>query len=334
MTDEVDVALADLYPVPAGDPEAVRRARFRVMETVRQRPATRWRPRVTIAAAAALLAVAVIAVVVRDRTPDGAMVLVAQTLNTAADAPARAVDEPVPAGSYRYIAVHSMAAVYSNNDYAFLHGQREELWVPADRTSVWYKLDSDTGERLALRGTVGPLDADKSPPTRETARCAAFTSGGPGDMCTSNGSWQVPAAAFVAGLPRDPHQLFERLRDDTAGHGQDPDQEVLVYAADALHSGLIPADLRSALYRALAYLPALQLTERSTTLDGRTGTALGIAAGGQQLEIIIDPATGEFIGERTRWTTDTHGLPAGTVTQWSSVVYGIAASPWKRPAHE
>ncbi|MFB9334981.1 CU044_5270 family protein, partial [Actinoplanes octamycinicus] len=280
------------------------------------------------------LAVAVIAVTVRSRTPDGAMVLVAQTLNTAADAPAQAVDEPVPAGAYRYIAVHTMTTV-SENELTVLAGIKSELWVPADPAGEWFRLESDTGEWVPLVGTEEQLKAarlgpEKSPPTRESGPCGAFTPG-LSDMCTAPGTWQVPTAAFLAGLPRDPERLFDRLRDDTDGHGRDPDQEVLVYAADALRSGLVPADLRSALYRALAHLPTLRITERFATLDGRTGTALGIDAAGEQQEIVIDPATGAFIGERTRRTEATGSLPAGTVIHSSSVTYGIAKQPWSPP---
>ncbi|BCJ48277.1 hypothetical protein GCM10010168_26370 [Actinoplanes ianthinogenes] len=329
MIDELDVALNDLYPVPAEDPEALRRVRVRVLKR-------KW-PRVPLAAAAAvILAVAVAVVAIRGRTPDGAMVLVAQTLNTAADAPIQAVDEPVPAGKYRYIAVHSMAAVFQNSDLGALRGVKQELWVPAERAGEWFRLETDTGERVPLLGTAEQLTAagfdDRSAPIRETGPCGAF---GPGisDMCTAKGTWQVPTAAFVAGLPRDPRKLFDRLRDDTDGRGRDADQEVLVYVADALRSGLIPADLRSALYRALAYLPTLKIVEERATLDGRTGTALGIAAAGERLEVIIDPVTGLYIGERTRRTTAARGLPAGTLIQSSSVAYGVAEAPWKPAGH-
>ena len=150
-------------------------------------------------------------------------------------------------------------------------------------------------------------------------------------MCGSPGGWQVPTAAFVAGLPRDPERLFDRLRNDTDGHGRDPDQEVLVYAADALRSGLLPADLRAAIYRALTRLPSLKITERAATLDGRTGTALGVTAAGQRQEIVIDPETGVFIGERERLSEEMEGVRAGTMTGSSTVTYGIADQPWQRP---
>lgn len=336
MTDELDGALNDLYPVPTGGSDALRRARVRVLAGAQDRPVARRRrwPHLSLAAAAAVLAVAVITVVVRGNTSRVAMVEVAQTLDTAADAQIRALDEPVPAGWYRYISTHSINTGYSSG-VAVLFGTRDERWVPADPTGEWFLLRTDTGERTRLLGTeeqVKEAGLDiRANPERLSGRCGAFYPGS-GDLCTAAGNWQGPTATFIADLPRDPRRLYDRLRADTKGHGQGPDQEVLVYVADALRSGLLPADLRAALYRALAYLPTLEITERTTTLDGYTGTALGITAAGEQREIVIDPATGTFIGERQRLAEDRDGIPAGTVIGSSTVRYDIVKKPWERPA--
>ena len=288
----------------------------------------------SLAAAAAVLAAAVIVVVVRGNPPQRAMVEVAQTLDTAADAQVRAVDEPVPAGWYRYIATHWTATSYSPGA-AVLFGRRDEQWIPADPTGEWFMLRTDTGERTRLTGTEeqgkdGGNDVIQ-PPERLSGRCGAFYPDS-GDLCTAAGNWQGPSATFIAELPRDPRRLYDRLRADTKGHGQDRDQEILVYAADALRSGLLPADLRAALYRALTYLPTLQITARTATLDGHTGTALGITAAGEQQEIVIDSATGAFIGERKRLTEQQDGIPAGTTIGSSTVRYNIVKKPWEHPA--
>lgn len=339
MTDDLDVALNDLYPAPPEDADALRRARARVLAGVADRPVTRRRqwPRLALAAAAAVLAVAAVAVITvieRGNAPRMAMVSVAQTLNTAADAQSRAADEPVPAGWYRYVATHSVDAGYSPQAVV-LFGTRDEKWVPADPAGEWFLQRTDTGERTRLLGTAEQAEAAglgvRSDPERLSGRCGAFYPDS-GDLCTAAGSWQQPTATFIAGLPRDPHRLYERLRADTEGRGQDRDQEVLVYVADALRDGLLPAGLRAALYRALTYLPTLEITERTATLDGRTGTALGIAAAGERQEIVIDPATGAFIGERQRLTEDRDGIAAGTTVGSSTVLYGIVRKPWQRPA--
>lgn len=75
------------------------------------------------------------------------------------------------------------------------------------------------------------------------------------------------------------------------------DAELLVYAADALRTGRVPADVRAAIYRAFAKIPSLQITEREANLDGAIGTAFAVDDGNVREEIIIDATTGEFIGE-------------------------------------
>lgn len=52
---------------------------------------------------------------------------------------------------------------------------------------------------------------------------------------------------------------------------------------------------------------------------------------GEQQEIIIDPATGDFIGERTRLAADRDGIPASTVVGSSTVTYGIAKKAGEPP---
>src|SRR3954470_20687334 len=116
MTDDLDVALNDLYPAPADDSDAFGRARARVLAAAHDQPVARrrWWPQLSLAAAAAVLAVAVVTVVVGGNTSQVAMVEVAQKLNTAADAQIRARDEPVPAGWYRYISTHSVNTGYGS----------------------------------------------------------------------------------------------------------------------------------------------------------------------------------------------------------------------------
>ena len=133
------------------------------------------------------------------------------------------------------------------------------------------------------------------------------------------GDWPQPSTGFLASLPRDAGQLYDRLRQDTAGRGQDPELEMLGYVADVLRDGLVPADLRAALYRALAKVPGLEITEQVANLDGHKGTAYGISGAGTRHDVIVDPATGQFIGERQIDEKGASGVPAGTVIDYTSV---------------
>lgn len=117
------------------------------------------------------------------------------------------------------------------------------------------------------------------------------------------GTWQAPNTAFLASLPRDVPLLTHRLRTDTAGHGPSPDGEIVVYITDVLRSGLVPADLRAALYAVLQTVPGIDVGVAQAVAGGRTGVVvayhetLGAMAPFTQ-ELLIDPATGELLATR------------------------------------
>ncbi|WP_123704035.1 hypothetical protein [Rathayibacter sp. PhB127] len=79
--------------------------------------------------------------------------------------------------------------------------------------------------------------------------------------------------------------------------------------------------MRASLYQAAALIPGVEFIEDQATLDGRTGTAIGRVETNANFrqDIIIDPDTGLFIGERTTQLTAEDGIPADTITGWSAV---------------
>ena len=95
----------------------------------------------------------------------------------------------------------------------------------------------------------------------------------------------------------------------------------MVYIADLLRTGLIPADLRAALYKAAALIPGVTVTDNQATLRGQTGVAIGRVEDVSHMrqDIIIDPLTGQLIGERSVLTEGTGDIPAGTVAGWTTI---------------
>src|SRR5262249_13579561 len=154
-----------------------------------------------------------------------------------------------------------------------------ETWVPANEKDVWLWRRDVTGARKWISGTEAQAKADGIdidqpgwPEGEWRARCGDWFAADEGRApCTEPASWGLPDAEFMAALPRDPDKLYDRMREDPAGKGQDKDLEMLVNAADILRTGLVPADLRAAIYRALAKVPAMQITERVANLDGQKG---------------------------------------------------------------
>ncbi|AHI00383.1 hypothetical protein [Kutzneria albida] len=65
------------------------------------------------------------------------------------------------------------------------------------------------------------------------------------------------------------------------------------------------------------------LAARAGHSDGRTGFAVSAGDGQQREEIILDPASGQYIGERFAVTADWEGIPAGTTWSFTSVTTAL-----------
>lgn len=140
--------------------------------------------------------------------------------------------------------------------------------------------------------------------------------------------WQIPTPDFLAALPRDPRQLYERLCVDSPPSDWPGYVGPLVYGLDALRTGRIPADLRAALYQALLLLPGITITKTATNSDGATAVMLLLDHKPERTEVFLDPDTGHFTGERRTLITSSfrgpfRGLKAGTVLRSSAVTMAV-----------
>ena len=278
-------------------------------------------PRRLVASAAAAVVLAAGVLFVQAARSDGPVpaASAAATLNSAADN-INPVDEPIEPGQYRYIASHSKGLIHhitalGGDDpgrFVALDEWTHQEWVPADLTRqcvlrsratsrTWVEGD----EERARAAGIEPLSTD----VREEVK-----------SCTGSGDWsRYPSAEFLASVTRDPRRLYDLLRHKPMPVAMSDADRVMNRVAATLSSGRAPADLRAALYRALALLPGLEVTERVANLDGHQGTALGLTEYGVRHDLIIDPATGQYIGERTVYVTDDFDVPPGTVFTYTSV---------------
>jgi len=278
-----------------------------------------------LAAAACVLTVGVVKF--GDSTPpasaDAVSVLVAAAAGTTPD--------PEPAGGqFRLIASHSWDLNYTTNATGkateiFLVEHLTDVWEPASYQATWLQRSQTTGKLRWYVPATEPAGADGLPaPSKEDARatCGNFY----GDRgCSAPGTWQDPTQSWIDALPRDPAKLYSLLKKDAPRNGRG-DAEIFTYAADALRTGLLPSDVRVALYKAMTRLHGLTVTQKQATLDGSTGTALGISDGNTIQEIIIDSVTGQFIGEQDIYARAANGLPKGAVQSSSSVAVKIVSA--------
>lgn len=206
------------------------------------------------------------------------------------EAAIRAVDPETRADQYWKITTGGQSTISGEGGVCIVEiGRVEYVAVDGTRPS-WYV---DEPAKL-VRQVTGEGDCAPSWTERE-----AWTMNvSPADAPTE--SWQVPTPQFLAALPRDVDALRGRLYADTAGKGRDPDSEVHVYVADVLRSGLVPADLRSALFRVLTTVPGIGVSDE-LTVEGREVVVIGIEDSyGYTEELLIDPVVGEVVGERDR----------------------------------
>lgn len=326
--DELDRALIGLYTEFEPQQGGLAGARKKLMEVQvstietgerarRRRPVRRW-----LAAAAAVAVLTTGGAVAQTVLFSNATAAAQEVLTSAADIAAQAKDPMLSAGQYRYMATHAWwlrTTGSENQTFSFLNENLVEVWIPADPSGEWLQRRRETGNRKWVKGTEAEARAagvsiEETPWPEQRARGGDFVGNTP-----EHGNWQFPKPGFPASLPTDPEQLYDRLRADSGGGKQ-----ALVYAADALRTGLMPAAVRANLLRALTRLPGLDVTDNAADLDGRKGVALGISEDGERQEIILNPGTGEVIGERK--------VSDSTVTSYSSVTTAVVDHIGAKPA--
>ena len=271
-----------------------------------------------LTAAAAVIVVAVMVGGAGLLTGGGAASAAAATLQDAASNVPGTTSQP-GSGQYTVVDVTQILAV-TISDFttgteaaeSYLVQRREETYIPADPTGEWthavypesvYKTFGLRSEELAAEFVP------QNPHVR-------WSSAVGGRFNTADSS----SLAAQAELPRDPQRLLDFAYQATAGQGNTKNGEAFVYFADRLRVGITDPELLSAVYRAIALIPGIVIADPAVDLDGRTGVSFTIPADGViRREVILDPDTGEFIGERQTLLEPSAGMPAGTPLQASVV---------------
>jgi hypothetical protein len=359
MNDPIDALLADLHTdVPDMSDEAFEAGRSRLRSIVAQEPVLAPEPDVAVvplrkrrllrspprrmvtvaaaAAAAVALAAGMLAVQTARRDAAAPTGNAAEQLNVVADR-INPVDEPIEPDQYRYIVTHRWTKHVAsterepgpngeapNEDIQYLVETVEEQWVPADPARECTTRVTTTGKLKWMVGSAEKaLNAGLELPQPESHD-------DPRPCHDDSLGWMAPSTELLASLPRDPAQLNDRLRNDDQRTRItiDPDLTLVSNAAFLLETGMVPADLRAALYRTIALTPGLEIIEQIDNLDGNKGTVFSITRKTSRQEVIIDTATGQFIG--SRWIGKANPGVSGRIEshrpQKDSVVSYVAPS--------
>ncbi|MGW6934190.1 CU044_5270 family protein [Lentzea sp. NPDC054927] len=297
----------------------------------RPRRRVRW---LAAAAAVAVLTGGGLAASTVDLTGVGSnSATAAEELTKAADLASRVVDRPVGPGQFRYVRTRYEGIMIESGDgpaKASSTDMVQEQWIPSDFRDEWmFKNTINSVKWVPGHEGSGKPEAATSFKDGEEfrAKCgnySYFAEGQP-DRCTA-ASFHNPTPEFIAALPKDPKELLAKLRDE--GHAEEAG--AFMSALNALRTGQYPAEVRANLFRALALLPGLVVTDKRANLDGKEGVALGKKYYDDFTEIIIDPDNGDFIGTREVVAEDQPegkaSLKKGTVRSSSAVTAGIVGS--------
>lgn len=287
----------------------------------RTAPPVRWmrRSRPALLAGAALVVVGGLVAtgvgVTHWGSPESAA---AATLHEAA---AAASADRTPAGAFTKVVESELSMVYATSDgehydEGYLEPTTTTTWVPADVSGTWVREVRSGAPTEFFGGTAARQAASDdgagkpSAPVRERGVGGDFAVGELGGEQTG-----TLGASDIADLPRDPHALVRRIEAAPQAAGTTDELHVFDTISGLLRTGLVPADLRAAMYEALATLPDIVVTEEQVSLDGQRGTAIGLPhwSRTEQHDVIIDPADGTYIGERSIQTRQIGSIPAGTV---------------------
>jgi hypothetical protein len=325
--------MTDLGPTT----EQIESMRQNVMTRVAERSASHGRKRQPrrarghrvglIAIGAGTIAAALIVTgVIMPGGTGGATAEAAEFLDTAAAATIQTSDPVVGPGQYLRISTNAVYGAYAGSNasgqpLAWLNPTTGVLYIPADRSAEW------VWERHDLRPTTffGNSKAFALKMFEQTK-----------DDPDLNGILRAKGGAFYNSppqdykmdkMPRDPGALRDYFYNTYAGGSASIDEDVWVRITDILRTGEVPADLRAALYKAMALVPGVAIIESEATLDGRKGVALGRTEPARgsisREEVIIDPSTGLVIGERSVALVTQGDIPAGTTTGWTSVATSV-----------
>ncbi|MCP2050044.1 UNVERIFIED_ORG: RNA polymerase sigma-70 factor (ECF subfamily) [Paenarthrobacter nicotinovorans] len=189
----------------------------------------------------------------------------------------------------------------------WLESQDRQLYVPADKKAHWV-MNFEESRPVSFFGKAteaSVLEIEGRTPKARNER---------GGLRQVDAPWSEEE---LAALPLDPSKLLETIRDQ----GNSADDTAFTWISDRLRTGVITAQLRASLYRAAALIPGVTLVDRQAALDGRIGVAIGRleSSDNTRREIIVDPNSGQFIGERVVDLDGYDAIPPGTATAWTAV---------------
>jgi hypothetical protein len=235
----------------------------------------------------------------------GASPAAAAVLERAADVTIKTSDPVVGPG--QYLRVTTMREGWTYIEQMYAEGEKRGPRIPIgkdgkpqymkyrDTDSTWIPYDHKHGTWVFTQDSK-VLEQVSSDPADWGPFHDTWTSVGGASTNTQEYSKYLDAD-WYAKLPRDPQKLLAVLMKDAHHYAPVERYVALGEAVDpVLKSGVAPADIRAAIFRALAKEPQVKIASGVTPIDGQR--AVGIRMGrGEQL--LFSPQTGQYLGTRS-----------------------------------
>ena len=135
-----------------------------------------------------------------------------------------------------------------------------------------------------------------------------------------------PSPGYRADLPTDPGAMLAYLRAQ-GGSKNGPDQDAFTAAGDLIREAYLQPAVLAAVFEAVGRIPGVTVAGTVTDEAGRSGLAITRdEVQGSRVELIFDPKTYAYLGERHVVRESQDGLRPGQVTN-STAVLKVAVVP-------
>jgi hypothetical protein len=237
--------------------------------------------------------------------PQAASAAAATLLRHAATVAARAPVLTPSADQFIYVKSVQTAAVITNNTSVREQTDLRELWASVDGTR---------------NGLIRTLPAGRGASWRETSLAGC-----------GNGAPCSPTPAYHGGLPTTAGAMLTYLYRHSQGQNP-PDVQAFITAGDLIRESLVQPAALAAVFRAVARIPGVTVAAHAVNADGKVGVGVQQTFHGISEQLIFNPHTYAFIGEREVVVSAGAGLPVGTVMDSTAILgIGVVAHPGELP---
>ncbi|PRB11047.1 hypothetical protein CQ042_17055 [Microbacterium sp. MYb62] len=217
------------------------------------------------------------------------------------------------------------------SDAAVLVRDTRVLYIPADRSGDWF-YDwgrAEAVESFGARGADAVREWSSSPGAQMREGDTIETL--PGGEFVAVGGDEPPTPYLAdryrphyAVMPREPRELLEWLRTPSGMSGEEADRWLVASLSDPSAINLMPADLRSAFFLAIALIPGFEVLGD----DGAAATLQYVVPGHRTTTIVIDTAQGLVSSIAESYGT---GGPAGDTLDSVTTVHTSVVDSAPRP---